>query len=230
MYWAIPPGYGGLSKGRYLGYAHGAAGIADALLDLLRGDGRRARPGLCPARAAAGCRAQARAVPGDERRWRGRPWTVGGPGPAFWCHGAGGIGRLFGHAAALGVLEGAEGLARGAACDTARSARWAEPTQCHGLAGNIEFLLDRYQATGLPDYLRDADELGRLLGAQASERGGHLLWPSELPTIFSPDYMVGYAGVAVTLLRLADPEARPRQLSRRGFAFRAQGSDRPAAV
>ena len=32
--WRIPAGYGGLSGKSYLGYAHGAAGIADVLLDL----------------------------------------------------------------------------------------------------------------------------------------------------------------------------------------------------
>ena len=32
--WTIPPGHGGLSGRAYLGYAHGAAGTGDALLDL----------------------------------------------------------------------------------------------------------------------------------------------------------------------------------------------------
>jgi hypothetical protein len=33
--------------------------------------------------------------------------------------------------------------------------------------------------------------------------------------------MVGYAGVAVCLLRLADAGIRPTQLSRKGFRYRA---------
>jgi hypothetical protein len=50
----------------------------------------------------------------------------------------------------------------------------------------------------------------------AVERNGDLLWPSEDPATFTPAYMVGYAGVAVGLLRLADPRGRPRQLTRAG--------------
>jgi hypothetical protein len=47
-----------------------------------------------------------------------------------------------------------------------------------------------------------------------------LVWPSDSPRIFTPDYMVGYAGVALCLLRLSDPERQPRQLCRRGFQYR----------
>jgi hypothetical protein len=43
------------------------------------------------------------------------------------------------------------------------------------------------------------------------------MYCSDFQNVYSPDYVVGYAGVAVTLLRLADPERLPRQLSRTGF-------------
>jgi hypothetical protein len=49
-----------------------------------------------------------------------------------------------------------------------------------------------------------------------------LTWPGDGPDVFAPDYMTGYAGVAVCLLRLADPERLPHQLSREGF----RGHDR----
>jgi hypothetical protein len=108
----------------------------------------------------------------------------------------------------------------------AHGARWAGPTQCHGLAGNIEFLIDTYQATGDPAWLAEARTLGHLLDAFAVERDGLLMFPSESCRVFTPDYMVGYAGVAMTLLRLADPDHRPHQLSRRGFRYRT--ASRPA--
>jgi hypothetical protein len=63
--------------------------------------------------------------------------------------------------------------------------------------------------------------LGRLLEAFAVEANGVLSWatdPSETP---HPGLVVGYAGVAVCLLRLAHPETWPHLLSRRGFRFRA---------
>ena len=221
--WRIPPGYDGLSGCANLGYAHGAAGIADALLDLFEatGDDRF----LAPAQAAG--------------RWLGRqalPLLEDGSGldwpgdegeglfGAMWCHGACGIGRFFLHAAQLEALPEAGRLWAGAARSVARGARRAGPTQCHGLAGNIEFLLDALQATGDRAYLAEARSLGSILETFALERGGMLVWPSEEPTVVTPDYWIGYAGVAVCLLRLADPERLPHQLSRRGFRQRPRRS------
>jgi lantibiotic modifying enzyme len=141
----------------------------------------------------------------------------GALGGAFWCHGAAGAGRFFAHAAQLGILPEAEQVAARAARAVAGGARWIGPTQCHGLAGNIEFLLDMAQATGDRSYRAEAQSLARLLEAFASDREGGLMWPSESPLVFTPDYMVGYAGVAACLLRLSAPERLAHQLSRAGF-------------
>ncbi|MGH2346448.1 MAG: lanthionine synthetase LanC family protein, partial [Chloroflexota bacterium] len=139
------------------------------------------------------------------------------PTSPFWCHGAAGIGRLFLHLARLGLMEEAGDIAVGAARSTARHARWASPTQCHGLSGNIEYLLDCYQATGKEAWLTEARSLARLMRTFAVERMGDRYYPAEFATTFTPDYLTGFAGVAVCLLRLAEPEHRPRQLSREGF-------------
>ena len=95
--------------------------------------------------------------------------------------------------------------------------RWAGPVQCHGLAGVIELLLDMYQATGQHSYLKDARAQAQLLESFAAERDGLLVWPSDSPGEFTPAYMLGYAGVAMCLLRLAAPERLPHQLSCAGF-------------
>ncbi|HXT34078.1 MAG TPA: lanthionine synthetase LanC family protein, partial [Chloroflexota bacterium] len=218
--WLIPEGYGDLSGQAQLGYAHGLAGIADSLLDLYETTGEP-RWRECARQAAytlerhAASRAFVSGAPCLD--W---PIRAGGPffGP-FWCHGAAGIGQFFLHAARLDILPGAMEIALGAARGVARGSRHAGPTQCHGLTGNIEFLLDVYQASGDRAYLSEAHSLATLLAAFASERDGQLLWPSESPMIFTPDYLVGYAGVLPCLLRLADPERRPRQLSRAGFRY-----------
>ncbi|HYW89292.1 MAG TPA: lanthionine synthetase LanC family protein, partial [Chloroflexota bacterium] len=140
------------------------------------------------------------------------------PSGGLWCHGAVGVGRFFLHAARLdNVHPRSAELAARAARTAARGGRWSPPVQCHGLAGNIELLLDAYQLFGEPAYLREARSLGRLLEAFGSEHDGRLAWPSETPRTFSPDYMVGYAGVAACLLRLADPEDVPHLLSRDTF-------------
>jgi class IV lanthipeptide synthase len=135
----------------------------------------------------------------------------------FWCHGAAGIGRFLLHASQLDLAPEANDFSVRAAVTVARGARWAGPTQCHGLSGNIEFLLDMAQATHDHRFLLEAGSLARLLEVFAVNRDGMLFWQSELPTIVTPDYLVGYAGVAVCLLRLSEPETMPHQLSRPGF-------------
>jgi lantibiotic modifying enzyme len=232
--WTIPAGYGGLSGTAGVGYAHGAAGIADALLDLWEAT---ADERYLDAAVAAARWLRRLAVPvladGSGLGWPSE--EDDDPTPGFWCHGAAGVGLFFLHAARVGVVAGAGEIAARAARAVARGTRWASPTQCHGLAGNIEFLLDVYQSTGDPGYLSEARSLGALLETFGHERDGRLVWPAELPWIVTPDYMVGYAGVAACLLRLADPARRPHGLSRAGFRFRAwpesrRGRPKPAVV
>lgn len=220
--WAIPSGYSGLSGNAYLGYAHGAAGIADALLDLFEAtaDGRF----LLAAQSAG--RWLVRQAVVTLRDGSGLDWPSVEGGTAsmpFWCHGAAGIGRFFLHAAELDALPQARSTAERAAASVIMGARAAGPTQCHGLSGNIEFVLDAFQATGDYGYMREVWQLARLLEAFATERGEGLVWSSESPTVFSPDYMTGYAGVAMCLLRLAAAERLPHQLSLRGFQYKGQG-------
>lgn len=218
--WVIPHGYGSLSGRAYLGYAHGAAGIADALLDLLEATGDERF--LKPVRGAGRWLAHLATPALDDGSGLNWPSTEDQqPAAAYWCHGAAGVGRFFLHAATLGLLPEAMDLTMRSLRTVARGARWAGPTQCHGLAGNIEVLLDAYQATCEDTHLTEARSLSRLLEAFALDRDGLLVWKSDHPEIVTPDYMVGYAGVAVTLLRLADPEHRPHGISRRGFRYPA---------
>lgn len=217
-WWTIPPGYAGLSGSAYLGYAHGAAGIADALLDLFEVTGDEEF--FNSARDAAKWIAKhgVSTLPdGNGCDWPDTPdGTSIGP---FWCHGAAGVGQFLLHATRLGLFPEAEELTIGAAQAAAHGARWSGPTQCHGLAGNIEFLLDMHQALGNHYFLEQALELGRLLVAFARVVNGHWVVPSEAPTTVTPDYAIGYAGVVTSLLRLSAPSLMPRQLSRRGFAY-----------
>lgn len=217
--WPIPPGYGASSGQAYLGYAHGAAGIADALLDLFDVSGdKRFR---LAARSAAHWLVR-QAIPAlPDRSGIHWPMSEGEPAKAaFWCHGAAGIGQFFLHAAAHELVPDATALAARAARTVAQATRWAGPTQCHGLSGSIELLLDMAQATGEAAYVADAHELALLLDAFAVEHNGMIVCSSDVPTTITPDYMVGYAGVAACLLRLAAPMRLPRQLSRAGFRYR----------
>lgn len=204
-HWMIPEGFENLSGHTYFGYAHGAAGIADSLLDLYQ-----VAPSL-PVREAIHGTAQwlqrhATPTPFDAY---GVAWGNGvgeAIAPAFWCHGGVGIGQFLLRAGVAGIvpdgIEWAERAAHGMVWGT----RWSTPTQCHGLAGNIDFLLNLYLVTNNDKYYREALGFAALLDAFGIEEGGVLAWSSESPTVFTPDYMVGYAGVVTTLLRLATPE------------------------
>jgi lantibiotic modifying enzyme len=222
--WVMPPGYDGMSGRAYLGYAHGAAGIADALLDLFEAtQDENFRRGA----EAAGRWLAHMAVPTlDDESGLNWPEMEGQPlSHCFWCHGAAGIGRFWLHAASMDAIPEAARIAAAAARTVARAARWIGPTQCHGLAGNIEFLLDMFQASGDRGYWTEAGSLARLLETFAVERDGLLVWPSESSMIYTPDYMVGYAGVAMCLLRLSDPYLQYQHLGWRGFRYQRTGAD-----
>lgn len=222
VWWTIPPGYEPSSGNAYLGYAHGAAGIADALLDLFEATGRE---DVLQAVRGTACWLAAHRV--DVLHGRGLHWpsVVGGtPGGAYWCHGAGGIGTFLIRAAESGCVADAGVLAHRAGLTVAAATRWMNPTQCHGLAGSIELLLDLYRATGDASWLEQARAFGTLMEAFAVERGSGLVWPSEAPGSFAPDYLTGYAGVATCLLRLAAPKRLPHLLSRAGFASSRRAS------
>ena len=198
------------------GYAHGAAGIADVLLDLFEvsGEERFVETVVAAARWLQSLRTGAL---DDDVGFTWRE-TEGGPRSApTWCRGAAGIGRFYLHAAELGVVEGARDVALGAARTVARAGRGLDPSQCHGLAGNVEFLLDAARPPGDEVFRAEAMSLGRVLDSWALEMDGLLVFPSDTPDEPTPDYMTGWSGVAVCLLRLADPESRAYQLSRKGF-------------
>lgn len=205
--WTLPPDYGSLRGKSLLGYAHGAAGIGDALLDLFAAT-RDARFGVAAQAAARWIMAQATPALNDGSGliWPKEPG--GDPAGGSWCHGAAGIGRFLLHLATRGGVAEAASMAERAAWMVGRGARWSGPTQCHGLTGNIGFLLDMFQTTGAHAYLDAAYAQARLLDGFIVEQDGRLVCQSDLPAVFTPDLMLGYGGVILCLLRLSQPERR----------------------
>ncbi|MDQ4127842.1 MAG: protein kinase, partial [Actinomycetota bacterium] len=107
--WAIPPGYGGLSGPAQLGYAHGAAGIADTLLDLF--EATEDERFLSAARGAGRWLVRLAIPVLDDDS--GLEWpAIKGEPPfgAAWCHGSTGVGRFFLHAAQLDALPEASAI------------------------------------------------------------------------------------------------------------------------
>jgi hypothetical protein len=200
------------------GLAHGAAGIAVALLSLyarngdvaLRDAGRRAFgyedalfdpdagnwPDLRPREDA------------DER-------SAGARFMVAWCHGAAGIALCRLRAAELDEAERAHHLAIArVALDTTLATLErrapldvADVTLCHGLTGLVEALWVGHSVLGEDRYAAAARGV-------ADELAGHVL--AGRPTVSgvlcggpSPALMVGSAGVGYQLLRISDPGRTP---------------------
>lgn len=199
--WVIPTGHESLSGNAYLGFAHGSAGIGFFLSECaLATDSDAVRATV--RRVADRTLAEGTSCLIDES---GLAWgTQANEAPSNlngWCHGAPGIARFLAKAyeathADL-YLDGAIAAARATAART-----WHGTTQCHGLAGNADVLIDLWQLTGDDAILQSARDLGESLMLFRIPEG----WPSEELSTVCPDLMVGQAGVGAAFLRLGHPE------------------------
>ncbi|MFF0558643.1 class IV lanthionine synthetase LanL [Streptomyces sp. NPDC004266] len=209
--WAVPAEADSPEGGkRYLGFAHGAAGIGCFLLaaaDLSRQPDHRATA----LEVGEGLVADAVRI-GEAAQWPAQSGDV--PTAPYWCHGAGGIGTF------LVRLWQATGddrfgdLARGSAHAVAERASRAPLAQCHGLAGNGDFLLDLADATGDPAHRDMAEELAGLLLAESTRRQGHVVFPNEYGEV-SSSWSDGSSGILAFLLRARHGGPRHWMVDRR---------------
>ena len=193
------------------GLSHGAAGVALALLELsaVREDPRYR---ATAARAFEYERSiyddAARNWP-DLRQLPGHSVSAEPSFATFWCHGAPGIALSRIRALELGY----EGETRAeAAAALATTAAWvhagllsggANYSLCHGLAGNVEVILEGRDIAG-----PEADELVRMVvetGTESFDAPGRE-WPCGVHGGTTPALFVGTAGIGRFLLRLARPD------------------------
>ncbi|WP_171892276.1 lanthionine synthetase LanC family protein [Mesorhizobium erdmanii] len=201
--WKIPNGFGGLSNNTYLGYAHGAAGIADTLVELyLRtGDDRY----ISVADGAGEWllqRMQLWKGPVAGAYWNSVEESAGAA-PPYWCHGSAGIATFLMHLYEIhpeASLLKAMHLALNAVSE---GSRWATPAYCHGLAGSIDVLLDAHTILHSDDYRRSAFEIATILETFRIESEDGVAVYTENPEVTTPDFMVGYSGLIGPLFRLA---------------------------
>lgn len=208
---------GGEGMGTVLltGFAHGAAGIGLALLELYAATGRT--DFLEGGRAAF---AYEDSLFNEEQgnwpdlRSYGAP-ASSPPSPRYavaWCHGAPGIALARLRAASLDPLrrETNAAVADSALTTTRRAIEKArqlprhDSTLCHGLVGLLEVLW-------IAAHLRDSDKYRAYVGSVAQELiQKHALvgdWPSGLPSGGpNPSLMLGTAGIGYQLLRLHDSQ------------------------
>ena len=121
-------------------------------------------------------------------------------------------------------------MARRAARTTAPGARATfGASQCHGVAGCIEFMLDMYQGHGEIENLVEAHSLAQLLEAFARHERHGGTWAVDTLGWGTDDFLVGQSGISLCLLRLADPVRRPHILSRQAYRFGSARPERPKA-
>ena len=201
------------------GFAHGAAGIAWALLELYRQTGEeRFRSG-----AEQGFRYEQHWYNPRYGNWpdfRNLFQAAGGDKtPTYmvaWCHGAPGIGlsRL----RAYEILDqGYLPQAQAAIQTTANMLQQMAPTGqcnyslCHGLAGNAELLVYAAQVLGNDEYKALADQVGQR-GIEFFRNNG-APWPCGVSGGGeTPNLMLGLAGIGHFYLRLYDPTRIPSVL------------------
>jgi lantibiotic modifying enzyme len=130
-----------------------------------------------------------------------------------WCTGAPGIGlfltktfEVLGDEAALNTAEAA-----GAATYAYGDGR-ANPTYCHGLAGNAELFIELHRVTGSGLWLERARDFARRMLAYRTPTPAGESWPSDTPPRSAPDLMCGAAGTGQVFLRLLNPHGVPMAL------------------
>ncbi|MFP5318914.1 MAG: lanthionine synthetase LanC family protein [Acidimicrobiia bacterium] len=219
-WWPSPPP---ATEPPLCGMGHGASGIGLALLELASAtaDDRYREAGLA---AFAYERGWFNRDAGGWPDLRELDWSRlhlgdGPQYPAFWCHGGPGIGvaRLRGYSLTADLVCLAEAAA---AIDTATAgALRAGPgghqvnlSLCHGAGSVIELHLLAAEVTGDDEHLAMARRLGEL-GLRGLDPRLARDVPCGVPGGGeTPGLLLGLAGVAATLLRLADPSALPSPL------------------
>lgn len=192
-----------------LGYAHGTAGAAHALLEVFAATGEtRYRAAAERAIAYEQVRFDPQVQDWPDLRRRGAfahlPLPTRPQFSATWCHGAPGI--ALSRLRAFDLLGDAQYQAQAEAALHAVEKGLAATLEtgiddfslCHGVAGSMEVLIEAGQ--GIDTCLSAAER-----GSADYLRGSR--WPSGLIHGSSPSLMLGLAGIGHAYLRLYEPTA-----------------------
>jgi lantibiotic modifying enzyme len=185
------------------GFGHGASGVAYALAELWSVTGDDAL-----ADAVTGTVAWIESVAINTSygvgwgRWPDDPHDP----RVQWCHGPPGIGLFAVRAAEIFANDEFLDLALrcGRATQVAGDIR-QNPSQCHGLSGNGELLLELARVTGDDSWFGHAADFGDAAMVYQHEVNNSVRWLGDEPGNYSPDFMLGAAGLGHYFLRLARP-------------------------
>ena len=130
--------------------------------------------------------------------------------PAFWCHGAAGIGlvRMLRYRTHGRAIDEAEAATAMETClrELTLAGRVVDASVCHGAAGTVELLLEGARAFGQPELHAVAVELADMILESGTD--GH--WPPGVPGGHqNPSLMLGDAGTGLVLLRAFSARTGP---------------------
>jgi tRNA A-37 threonylcarbamoyl transferase component Bud32 len=198
--WVLPAGVRAMEGGTYTGFAHGVAGIVSFLAY------HASRTNDQASRAAAlhggeWLMLQARSGRAAASLW----WTLNTSTDEtwrWWCHGGPGI--------ALGLLDlfvltqDEMWSASVRACLRAHPVhlRYPNLSQCHGMSGLGDILLEAYRVLGEVEWLDRARAIGVAMAGLAGRSVDGASWMVENPYRPTPDLMIGTSGVLHFLARL----------------------------
>jgi lantibiotic modifying enzyme len=196
------------APGRVLfGFAHGISGIGHFFLRLHAATGEVRWAGV--ARDVAATLTRHAETDRGGLNWRHfldrRPGDR--TGECQWCHGSPGVGLFFARAADVLGDDGLLAIATSAGETTfAYGDVRANPSQCHGLAGNAELFLDLHRLTGESRWRERGLDFARRAQTYRRRTPDGDVWQGDDPRSFSPDFLCGAAGSGHLYLRLLDPQ------------------------
>ena len=198
--WVLPQGVKAMAGKTYSGFAHGVAGIVAFLAFHAK---RFESPVTREAAIRGGQWLLGQARPSRNASLWWPMSTDTDDAWSWWCHGGPGI--------ALGLLAlfelTHEPIWRGAVRACLRvhpvEVRYPNLSQCHGMSGLGEILLEGYQVLGEAEWLSRAKAIGATLASLASETSQGSSWLVENPYRPTPDLMIGCGGVLHFLARLS---------------------------
>ena len=190
----------------FLGFVHGPAGIGHFFLLLYEATGEPRWSDLC--RKIADMLLK-RAVP--DRGGLNWPQFVheSEATRCQWCHGSPGVGLFFTKAYAVLEEEAYLETAKAAGETTyAYGDVRANPSQCHGLAGNAELFIELAKITGDKTWSERAFEFAQKAFSYEKRVPEGPIWLASESRYGSPDFLTGAAGVGHFFLRLLQSDLR----------------------
>ena len=183
----------------FYGFAHGNAGIGYFLLATAVATGTHRY--LDAARDALSILEETAEMD------QGRAYWAHGPGrPSrwpYWCNGSSGVATTLLRAHVVTGERRYRELAEAAAAAVIADRWHGSLGQCHGLAGNGEFLLDMSRFLADDGYREQASQLAELVYLHRVYRDGRALFPDDSGFALAPDFGTGSTGVGAFFNRLA---------------------------